>query len=635
MNPNEVSALDNEIRALQSAQQQKLQESNELLGRDGSKAAPVPQEQGRPPAHVSTGISDEEFGELDSAISSMQQQSQQNTDFVNPDQEMSDDDFNSINNMISPEAPKLQSADEAQRSHRVSAVELLQAARKGVSIAAGGISHGVQTSGEAIAQSTLKAGNVLGMVDDSTVSGYTSFAKAKQALRESELGKGAGVGEFVGKLLPYLIPGPVGKGGLMRQGATQAADMAVRTPISTFTDEGGSELSESVVGAALGAAPAAVIGAVKGAGAVKNAIMPGKKAAQQSMIDVVEASGQTADDLARGVAEGEKQGVKLTTGEALNNPALLAKEGQIATSPERQARVIGELKNRNSTALRAVGEEMNTILPQGIATAKKEATAQFTKMADVQLPKEQVQAALKDPIVLNQYNQVMKNADWKASHYGEDSIGRLHETIQYINNKIDRSEGAVNKNLIEAKQKLLTTIEQNAPEYRQFLDLEQRVILKKKYVQLLRNELSPLKGADKVSAAQVYNSFFKDNTATRDIIKSLNRQGQDTSGIKATTRILNRLNNSKIDKLVTKNPEFNASLAGGLDPIHRIGTTVDNVLRGRYYDELLELSLNPKYAEEVLRASRIHDPAELTKAMLDLFKQVTPKAAAAADDTGE
>ena len=629
MPENQFDMLDAEVNKLRQDQQQKLQESNELVGQSRPDQQPVV-----------TGISDDDFNQLNQMMTEQQQSQQQETDLVPMPQEgqqteLSDADFASVNEQISPTAPQLKSADQAQDEKPLSMVDMLMSIREGGSRAIAGFKHGVQTAGEASMQSTLKVGSLFGAVDESTVKGYTAFATAKQALRQSELKPGSGMGEFMGALLPYMTPSPVGKGGLLKQAGVGMAEMAAKFPAFTFTKEGDSELAEAATGAAIGAVAPAVSGVIQGTKALKNAIMPGKAAAQEQFAKVVTAAGQSADDLTTAMAEGEQAGVKMTSGELLNNPAVLAREGQIVTNPARQAKVIEEMAGRDQTAIKALGKEMNKILPQGIGTAKKELQQTFKELAPKTLAPESVSGVLKDPVVAHQYNQVLKNADWKAAQHGENTLGRLHETVQFISNKIDSAKGAVNKNLVEAKMKLLSVIKKEVPEYGDFLEKSQRVILKNNYVKMLRNELKPLKGSDKISSTQIYNNFFKDNKATRDLTHALTKQGMETGQIKSMIRILNRLNNSKIDKLITKNPEFSSAFNANTGVLGKVSETIGDALKSRYYDELLEIALNPKYAKEILEASRLHDMAPLTNKLMNIITQATPKGIAASQDMGE
>lgn len=577
-------------------------------------------------------LSDEEWQDLSSVSS--EQPAQQ------PTGGLTDEQFADINNYVSPKAPPLMSADEAQAKHEFSAVEALQALYKGTKAAAAGVKEGIQQTGESVVQWGLKLGDLAGIVKPETVKGYTAFAQAEQAARALNLPRGSEAGQILGKMLPYMAMSPAAGGGVLATMGKGAADLALKNSAFTFTPEGDSELGEAAIGGALGAVPGAAVGAGKlinrGVQGVKN-MFPTKAGAQQAVGDIMKASGQSVDDLERGIAEANKQGIKVTTGEALNNPTLLAKEGQIVSSPERQLKAIESLKGRPEAAIKAVGKEMNQILPQGVSGAKKQLTEQFANMAPNKIDQGINKALLEKPVVLNNYNKVLKDADWMADKFPEGSVGRWHEVIQYISNKIDKSQGAVNKNLIEAKNSIMNAIEKSSPEYRDFMDLSQRVILKNKYVTVLRDQLKPLKGADKVSATQIYNNFFKDNKATRDIIQSLNRQGMDSSGVKAIVRTLNKLNNSKIDKLITKNPEFSTALSDRFGVMSRVSDTIDEAIRSRYYDELLELALNPEYTAEVLKGLRASDTGVLTGNLLKLLKKAgeamsygAPKAAAAA-----
>lgn len=174
-----------------------------------------------------------------------------------------------------------------------------------------GVGKGMYDLYKGVQQKGAQLGNLVGIVDDSTVKRITKEGQDSQDLY-APLGKeslAARIGEFTGGVVPTLpIPGGVAGGILKRLGTSALAGGAMGA--AQFTPEGGSTLANTLLGAGGGALGSA---ALSGAGKVVNAARGKAKT--------------PVSDLA------EKLGIRTTLGEETGNPVTQKVETWLESVP--------------------------------------------------------------------------------------------------------------------------------------------------------------------------------------------------------------------------------------------------------------------------------------------------------------
>lgn len=510
-----------------------------------------------------------------------------------------------INKFNDPDAPENEDAvkfidPELQEAEDKEPVSTIQAA-------AAGFKRPVEEFVEGTLQMGLKGAQKLGIPTE----GPQRVLKGIREERIAELGSAreeAPVATTGGQILGTLGLGaaiPGGVAGKLGQRVLSGAAAGGLLAGGQYTEEGESRLANTLQGAALGGSMVGLMAAGKGLLRLGKRFVPGRREAALGIKSQLGREGLERGEEVAQVAQ--KQGTFVTPGEAAGNIPLKVQEARLPVTEVQQGRITKALAERGKILKTKTLGLIDDIVPEGDRPAQEAAEGLYQKVRDIAVPKAKMNELLDDPILSKNLAKALQDVDYRMDKFEPNSIGRLNEFKKFLDHKISRGkfEGSVNRNLLNARGKLVSALDEAAPDYAQARKISQRIIMKRDYLREMGDiKLEP--GQKEPTVGQIYGKLFGNKNKQQEFFDNVELSGGSVTQAKDVIKLLNAVDKTKISKLLTKDLSLKTVQFGG-DVSTRVAEKGWKALQGRYNDALLDISMNPKWASELKSITKASD----------------------------
>ncbi len=465
-----------------------------------------------------------------------------------------------------------------------------------------GFTRGVEGAVEGTLQAGAKGLEKVGIPTERFQKQLATERAAKEAayaesVRQHPLATRAG---YLGGLIGTagIVPGGVGGGIATRMATGGAAGAALGA--AEYTDEGESRVKNALMGGVLGAGLPGLLGA---AGAAKRGVkrlLPTKtKAAKEIAEDVVELTPGRAIEEASEAAS-KRTGISLTRGEATGAELVRAREGRIPMTRVMQKEVAKKVISREKAVEKQFDDVIDSIVPEGDKAAERTMNVLYKRAKTKSVDKDTVSELMTDPYFTKHYKKILRLRGDKIKASSVEHLDRIKRGLDDDISKATRAgENNLARELGEVKSSVIDSIEAVAPVYKTARQTAERVIFKRNILDDL-NEISTKAGKSRATLDQVYDSMFKSPKMRDEFISKVEKLGGNTQQAKDVLTILNRINKSPIRKLMEKDPSLKSvKFGGGIQDTLTEG--VRKLAAGRYNKALLDLSLDPKWEQEVAK----------------------------------
>ena len=433
-----------------------------------------------------------------------------------------------------------------------------------------------------------------------------------------------GTGKLAGEVAPYMaVPGGL-VGGTLRRMATGGL-MGGAVGAAQHTDPGSSRLSNTVLGAGLGAAAPGFGSLFR---TVRGMLSP-TKAAEKSI-------GKAAPFLdAKNVAAGKQAGTLntfLSPGEAAASPTLMSREVKKYISPKAQKHLSDKVKQRSTTLRKHVNDTVNSIVKEGPEAAKAKAAELYKKASAVNIPKSALRKIDEDPVLKKQITRIADDPDFALDDYKPGTVGYYNEVKKYVDNqlfkqtqgvdpsKLVKGSATATKNLQEVRQKLLKVLDDVSPEYQAARKLSRRLAIRQGYVKAIE-EIPRVGGQTAPTSGQLYDKLFGTIAKERKFLGALKESGANTVQAKRLINVLNKVKGSKLDALLTQQTEGLGRLAVAQGPAGLVGSGIAKGI-AKKNDPYFELMTNPAWTKEIERLHKMPKKLQANR-LAELLKRAS------------
>lgn len=382
---------------------------------------------------------------------------------------------------------------------------------------------------------------------------------------------------LAGTIAPQVVAAPTS---VLGQGLAGAA----MGGLTSEADSLGGRAAEAVAGGVLGSALA------KGVGMVANMGKPGSTAA-----GVLAQSGPGMNR----VAEAERLGTFITPGEATGDTVLKAAEGRIPVT-DKLVNIANDALSQRDTVLKGqLGKLVDSVVPEGVDTAKKTANALYSKAYGTQLADDEVASLVSNPVIQKAIARATGDVSNPINQMQPGSVGYFDMIKRELDDMSGMAKMSGQKNqqslASEALNSLKGALDNASPEYAQAREISQRVILQRSMTDALSKvKLKP--GEDTLTLDQMYNTLAGSGKQQSKLLDAVAKGGGDVDQAKSVLDVINAVRSSPITKLSGKNPD-GASLGGGLyEELKKYGT---QLVAGKYNEKLLRAAIDPNKAESL------------------------------------
>lgn len=329
-------------------------------------------------------------------------------------------------------------------------------------------------------------------------------------------------------------------------------------------------------------------------------------------------------------AKAKKLGTKVTPAEATGSEILLGMESKIPVTREIQEKALSSLAKREKVTKGKVYGLLQKIVPEGDKAAAKKASSLYNKVYDIKAQGKILSTIDDNTILKNNLNKLRKDPDWAAEDLTQGTIGELDQLKRFLDHKINTQKvaGSVNKNLKDARGKLVSLLDSSSPAYKEARKISERVILKRKYLDEISEGIKLKPNQESATLDQLYGKLFGTSSAKKEFLAAVRKGGGDVSQANSVIELVNSIRKSPVQKLLGKSVEAKGA-AFGQGPLAQAYEKARSLVNGRYNDQVLDLILDPKWDSKIKAILRKQDKAEQIKALiqLPLFKAAAGPAA--------
>ena len=328
-------------------------------------------------------------------------------------------------------------------------------------------------------------------------------------------------------------------------------------------------------------------------GKAKRWMSPTKSEAAKDILegapDVLTTQAKTIRKAAKGL------GVDVSLGEMTADDVLKAAEARIPLTKATQKKVsLQRLAREKKLKTEATGL-IEGIVPEGDKVAAKNAENIYSGLRDKTLSKDKFQEILNDPILQKNLKAAVTDVDFRMDQFKDGSVGQLNELKKFLDIKIggQKITGTVNRNLTEARSKLVSAIDESYPDFAKARKISQRIILKRQMIEDLDSiKLQP--GLEKPTVSQFYDKLFSTTERKSEFLRAVEAAGGDVQQARNVMKVLSAVNKTTISKLARKDISPKEVQFGG-DLTPQALSKIGKFFKGKYNEALLDLSFDPKF----------------------------------------
>lgn len=477
-------------------------------------------------------------------------------DFIDPDTQTQVDLVKAEGNLTDFVDPDSQQGSKAIKANTMSTAEagLSGFNRPFEQIAEGGLQLGAQALG-AVGVDTSNFQNRLAEVRKARESGL------EQAREEHPIAAYAGqtAGVLGSAAALGAIPGGTTGGMLRRLGTGAVAGAGFGG--AGYVEEGGSRLEQAGLGALFGAG---VTGVAAGAGsifrAMKNQIAPGSTKIAK---DLAEGAAQQPEKLAATQEAAERLGTFVSPGEASGSSVVRQREGRLKFPEKQRAKMQALTEARNSGLTDKLQSTIDSMVPEGKEALGKEVFETYEALKPQKLNETVLGTLIEDdPIIARAAAAVEKDPSYRPDLYEATSLGRWDMVKRYLDDLADKQDTGSNQrlNIENAKNKLVSTLDKEIPEYADARAMSQRLILQRE----MEDKLAKVKLASGEAAPSISNitkSLFSNTKHIDEVRDAIRTAGGNTQQLEDVITVAKAIEGSSFEKALNNVAKGDSRLA--------------------------------------------------------------------------
>lgn len=411
---------------------------------------------------------------------------------------------------------------------------------------------------------------------------------------------------YIGGLLSQGGLGPtlVGKSLLQKFGIGAGTGAALGG--AQYVEENQTRVSNALLGAVLGGTVPGAIGL--GGKAVKRLLSEKPKAAVDIAESLKRADAEKVEDLQKA---SERLGTTTTPFEAAPDQLLKMRAGRIPLSGAQQEDLAQFMMAREANLKTQAASLMDSLVPEGEEAATAAKNALYKQIADVQVAEDILTS---DPRIKRQAMLAIKNNPDINLRTVEhvDEVKRLL-TDEY-NDLMRKGRTNSARKLLDAKNKMVKQAEEaveaqlGTNAYGEARAIAARLAIKRDFQDKLA-KVALEAGEDTPTMSQFYKTFFGSISDRANFRQSVARAGGDVQQANDLMVVLNAIEKSPLTKTLRKDPR-SAAVQFGQTAGARMVDLLKSTLEGRYNNAVMEIALNPKWADEIAKLSKMKKPID-------------------------
>ena len=394
-----------------------------------------------------------------------------------------------------------------------------------------------------------------------------------------------------------------------------------------YADTQEDRIKKGLLGGALGAVGG---GAAYGIGKIASKVINPKKAAIADL--AITAKADLGDDAAQKIPEllqpAKELGTTRSPGQAIGG-LTRARELELGDNLLGRAKARAVDRIQTEQTLQGVNDVIDQIAPQGTKELKN---SLYNNLSSLKVP-QNVTEELKSNSILGKQLDALKSGDEvteATKALPDDSLAKWNIVKKEIDGKLYRDARALDpfnkkgeealKALLEARSKLVSTLDTQFPEYAAARKEAQKLILRDRYESLLLKKGAKAGKANNLDIDETWQTLFPNKETQKIFIQDVADAGGNPKQAENILTALDQLRQSPIKRIYSRASE---SIAVPGSKVGFLQKSLDTLTNGRYKKALLELTLNgDKWAEDIVEA--LKNPKEK---MVNLLLKVTGKGA--------
>lgn len=410
------------------------------------------------------------------------------------------------------------------------------------------------------------------------------------------------LGEFVGSTAPYAATGGGLVGSLGKKMLTSAlAGLGIGAAQPTTTN---SPVKEKLPGMVMGLGLGAAMPGVIAGGKALRGLLPKRKALSNLDKKFTDIS---TDELQQSVDSFAKKGVIPTPGEAaggLTGASRRADEARNIINPKQQSKVIKKLTARNMNLDDQISKAKEALVPKGIEAAEAEAASLYKKVGPVTVSREVEESLLSDSLIKGHIDKAGRRVNLKLDDTKSGTIGWWDTIKKSIDKDLAKpsTSTAERANLLAAKSKIVTKMDNIDPNYKLAREQAQRSIVYKKF-EVAESKIISESGADKATPDQIYKAMWGTPKKQAEYIDMIKQTGGDVESAKTLLAVLNKVKGGPLGKLSLQ--DTSTKLTGTVDSAPSRGLVKG--VQNWYKKAMTDLTVSDKWLSDLKRIRAIKD----------------------------
>jgi hypothetical protein len=479
-----------------------------------------------------------------------------------------------------------------------------------------------------------------------------AFAQTKEAHPVA-----ARAGELIGGPAASVAFGALGAGAAMAAApaaASSAATYAAAHPLAAgtlasaaggagqgyldYADTQGERLGKAAIGGAIGAVAGPV---AYGLGKLGRRWFKPKEAALDKLTQEVRADlGDNAAEKIPGLLRpAATLGDTRTPGQAIGG-LTASKEAQFSGSPAVQATARTIERQQSERTLQGVSDAIEKIAPAG---TKETREALYKELAGAKLPDEAVSSFKTNGVLAKELDGLNLGTEVTEATKAlpDNSVAKWNIVKQEVDDKLFRDARALDptnkkgleavRALREARQKIVDTIDPAFPSYAAARKESQKLILRKRYDDLLMKKGAKAGKAGELDVDETFQTLFPNKETQKVFIQDITEAGGDAKQAEDIITALEQLRGNPLKKIWSRPAEDSGVATFYGNKVGFVQKIEDVLSGGRYKKALLELTFNGnEWAPQVVKALNSPNKHE---SMLKLMLKVTGKGAVRSGST--
>lgn len=418
-----------------------------------------------------------------------------------------------------------------------------------------------------------------------------------------------------------------------------------------YADTEEQRLEQMKYGAALGAAVPLAIGAVKGVG---KALMGGPETASSMPNKIFAPDSAALKDVAYNVgtqtlsnpaavedatAAATRLGVPLTPGQAVGGSILKSAEKATPASDIEKRAVFG-MRNAQETGIaKNTAKLFSTITPEGRDQLEQAVSQKYDALKNVVVDDSVLDTIKSNKSLATRFSALSNATDTTVSGLPDNSLLKVdalkkeldstlfNDTFKLVDPTKKLTPDA-RKALESARSQLMDSLSPYT-DYTEARAMSQRLILGKKYDELL-GKIKPKAGTNQTyGASEIYNTLFSTPEKQKYFLKDIAEAGGDVGLAKDIIKVTDQLRDSPLDSILKMQPASSPDvpIGGAVRAIPQ--KFLGSMLLKRYQDAILNLMLSgqDKWKEPIKQILKTSNAAEKADKFGQILLQATKEGA--------